>query len=366
MRTRDSEEELRLMRDSASNAIPDPDALLRAMPLGTKDTYRVLAALLAKHNHLHGTKDKTVSDETMTRRGNFMFRYFRELRTLPRFRHIDPRQLRSCHIAAMVDVWVERVLDTGTIHLYLSYLRVFSVWIGKAGLVRSPEYYVGSDSEHAHRTQVATTDSSWEASGIDVDAKIAEAAKLDSWVGLQLELMRHFGLRAKEAMFFRPHEAIRDREHARVADANEFPEVTHFVRVRHGTKGGRVRDVPVLTDAQRDLITRIQQIVPSGGFVGRSYHTPDQARDRFYWVLRCIGVTRKDLGIVSHGLRHGYANDLYEKKAGTPSPVRGAEEKPASDGAARQAIARALGHGRARVSTYYIGAIQPRKLDGHE
>jgi hypothetical protein len=101
--TRMWQKELRLPRDHSSEAIPDPDALLNELPLGTKDTYRVLAALLAKHNHVHGVKRKTVSHKTMTDRGNFLFGFFRALLTLPRFPNVDPRQLRSCHVAAMVD-----------------------------------------------------------------------------------------------------------------------------------------------------------------------------------------------------------------------------------------------------------------------
>ena len=46
-----------------------------------------------------------------------------------------------------------------------------SGWIGKAGMVLPPEHYVGSDSPHAHRKQVATEDKSWSAKHIDIKAK---------------------------------------------------------------------------------------------------------------------------------------------------------------------------------------------------
>lgn len=366
--------ELRLARQ-ALHKIPDPDAVLAALPIGADDTCRVLAALLAKHNHRHAAKDKGVSDKTMTLRGDFLFNFFRQLREKTRFRRIDPRELRSAHVTSMVSLWVQEGKSTGTIHVYLSYLRVFSEWIGKPGMVHSVEDYLGKSSRHAHRSQVAKVDHSWQASGVDAVAKIAEAAAIDSWVGLQLELMLHFGLRAKEAMFFRPTEAVRERESARQADAAEFPTATHFIRLRQGTKGGRVRDVPILTDAQRELLDRCQRAVPAGGFVGRQHHTPQQARDRFYWVLRRIGITKAGLGVVSHGLRHGYANDMYENIAGVPSPVRAANGQavPASgDGGpvsteaaqrARMATSRALGHGRERVTVCYLGtslAMRPQ------
>lgn len=356
-----SPRELRLARH-ALYRIPDPDAELAALELGTKDTYRVLAALLAKYNHLHATKDKTVSNATMTERGNFLFHFFRRLRAETRFKHIDPRNLGSRHVMAMLGLWTNVDNKTpGTIHVYLSYLRVFCDWIGKPGMVHPAHKYLGATSRHAHRSQVATTDHSWEAQGVDVPATIAKVTSLDPWVGLQLELCWHFGLRAKEAMFFRPHEALRDRENARNADTAEFPEASHFVRVRRGTKGGRDRDVPILTDTQRELLARCQSAVPMGGFVGQQQHSPPQARNRFYWILRKAGITKRELGVIAHGLRHGYANDLYETKSGALSPVRGADAKPERHDDARLAVARALGHGRARVTEYYIGSIQQNR-----
>jgi site-specific recombinase XerC len=346
----------------AHRRIPDPDALLATLPVGSKDTYRVLAALLAKHNERHAVKDKGVSHKTMSLRGDFLFHFFRQLRAKTRFSQLHPRQLRSQHIAAMVDIWVDEGKSTGTIHVYLSYLRVFSMWIGKAGLVHPVPYYFGHNSNHAHRTQGALAEKSWTASGIDVDAKITEASQIDPWVGLQLELMRSFGLRAKEAMFFRPNEAVLERDQARRADAACFPDATHFVRLRQGAKGGRVRDVPVVTDHQRALVDRCKQRVPTGGFVGQQRHSPQQSRARFYYVLSKVGITKASLGVVSHGLRHGYANDLYEQMAGTASPVRGANSKPANDNEARLATARALGHGRTAVTSCYLGssAAQPK------
>ena len=350
--------ELRAARRE-SRAMPDPDAVLASLPLGAEDTSRVLAALLAKHNHRHAVKGKIVSDDTMSDRGNFLFNFFRRLRENTGFGRIDPRELGARHVSAMVKIWVAEGKTTNTIHVYLCYLRVFAEWIKKPGMVRTASTYVGKDSPHAHRSQIAMKDHSWEARGVEVAATIAKVAALDSWVGMQLELCWHFGMRTKEARFFRPNEAIRDREHARLSDARLFADATHFVRLRQGTKGGRVRDVPILTDAQRELICRIQRSVPKGGFVGVQHHSPEQSRNRFYWVLRRAGVTKRELGVFAHGLRHGYANDLYEAKSGRPSPVRGGGQKHDDDVEARQAVARALGHGRPGVTGYYIGAIQP-------
>jgi integrase len=333
----------------------DPDAILERLPIGTRDYIRVLGAILKKHNHEHSAKHKGVSLKTMVDRHRFLVSFFRELRRHTRFSNLDPRQLANRHIEVMVDRWIERGLATATIHNYLSFLRTFAGWIGKPGMVREPQYYVGTESEHAHRTQVATRDRSWTARNVDIAAKIAEITALDPWVGLQVELCAEFGMRGKEARHFRPHSAVLPREAANPVDAAAFPECDTFVRVSHGAKGGRPRDVPVVAESQRALLVRVRAAVAPGMYVGRPGITSLQAQSRFYYVIRKCGISKKALGVVAHGLRHQRVNDAYEADAGGPSPVRGAETPPPHDEAARQRAARVLGHNRLQVTSCYLG-----------
>jgi integrase len=261
----------------------------------------------------------------------------------------------------MVQVWIREGLSAGTIRNYVSYLRTFAAWIGKPDMVQVAVDFVEERVRIPAREQVARSDLSWEAHGVNAAEMIAKVTAFDPFVGAQLALELHFGLRGKEARFFRPHEAVIDREQARIADAQEFPESTQFVRLREGTKGGRPRDVAVRTDAQRRLLEQLKGLVRPGEFVGRQHHTPDQAKHRYYWMLRRARITKKDVNVTAHGLRHGYANDLYEDKTGAPSPVRGGTIRPELDDRARLAVARSLGHGRKRVAGYYIGAVQRRE-----
>lgn len=332
-----------------------PDAILENLPIGTRDYIRVVGAILKKHNHEHSTKHKGVSFKTMHDRQRFLASFFRELRRNTRFCNLDPRQLANRHVEAMVERWIERGLATATIHNYLSFLRTFAGWIGKPGMVREPQYYVGAESEHAHRTQVATTDRSWTARNVDIAAKIAEIAAIDPWVGLQVELCSEFGMRGKEARHFRPHGAVIPREAADPRDAAAFPECGTFVRVSHGTKGGRPRDVPLATESQRALLARVTAAVAPGMYVGRPGMTSLQAQSRFYYVIRKCGISKNELGVVAHGLRHQHVNDAFEVDAGGPSPVRGADARPERDEIARQRAARALGHNRLKVTSCYLG-----------
>jgi integrase len=333
----------------------DPDAELQRLSIGTADSRRVLDALLRKHNHLHSKKAKGVSLKTMRDRSGFYLRFFCELRHETVYKDVDPRTLGGRHVQAMVQRWVQAGHSTATIHNYLSFLRTFAGWIGKPGMVLKPVDYVGQASPHAHRCQVAREDQSWSAHGVDVESMIAKVAAKDSWVGLQLELCARFGLRPKEARHFRPHEAIVSREQAIERDAHAFPEQEWFVRVHHGTKGGRPRDVPLTDEAQWALLQRCQASVAQGMYVGRPGYTDAQNRRRFYLLMESCGITRRHLGVVAHGLRHQFANDLYGSMAGGPSPVRGGQQRAPHDAEARAVTARALGHNRPLVTNCYLG-----------
>lgn len=344
---------------SPAGSPADPETILRTLPPGTSDWTRVLGAILRLHNHLHSSRAKGVSFKTMLDRQRFLHRFFHDLRHETQFRDADPRGLSSRHVEAMVARWLEQGLATASLHNYLSFLRTFAGWIGKPGMVREPAHYFGGQSPHARRVQVATNDKSWTAHGVDIRSRIAEVTAIDPWVGLQLELCAAFGMRPKEARHFRPHAAVIPRELADPRDAAVFPGQEAFVRLRHGTKGGRPRDVPIASEAQREVLARAAAAVAPGAYVGRPGRTAQQNRDRFYYVLRRCGITRAASGVVAHGLRHQHANDAYEAQAGQPSPVRGGAGRSPQDKTARERTARLLGHNRPQVVSCYLGTARP-------
>jgi hypothetical protein len=63
------------------------------------------------------------------------------------------------------------------------------------------------------------------------------------------------------------------------------------------------------------------KLVPQA-YVGRPGFTSLQNQARFYYVIRKFGISKADLGVVSHGLRHQYANDHF--RSGRRGPVTGA------------------------------------------
>jgi len=274
---------------------------------------------------------------TQDKRADVLYAGFTRLHALG-FRMDAVMSLRGKHIEALAKDWHAQGFSASTLHNSLSIFRTFAEWIGKAGMVRGVEHYLGTGA--AARTSIASQDKTWSGHGVDFSAKIEQVRKKDARVALQLQLQLAFGLRAREAMQLRPH----------IADQGAYLSITH------GTKGGRDRVEPIRTPEQRALLDRAKEFCMT-----RSSSTSDpqrnlaQWKNHYYQVVRSCGITRKD-GITGHGLRHQYANERYRELTGSDSPVRGgAPVDRDADRAAREVVAEELGHSREGVTTHYLG-----------
>lgn len=294
-------------------------------------------------------KLKPISDRTLANRENILYSCIYQLREMG-FKLQSVYNLKEKHVAALVSKWDKEGLSAGSIANYLTALRVLTKWIGKPGMVRSGEHYV-DDPERIRRRNVAVRDKSWTAAGVNPDAIIAQVRAIDENVALQLELILAFGLRREEAVQFKPH---------RVDEGG-------VLRVRDGTKGGRERLIPVENDYQRDVLTRTKQKAQRfHDHVGDPRKTLIQALNRFSYVMHSLGITRSQLGVTAHGLRHQRLNDIYEEVAGVPSPVRQREAgetqlrrgDPYKEALARQKVTVIAGHGRLPITTAYTGSYR--------
>jgi integrase len=326
-----------------------------------KSWKRLLQEIISAHNDRHAVKPKGVSFKTREERANALFRCFRDLRALG-YKIQNPQCLGGRHVQALVRDWTaeqprsrERTLSPAMIQSELSHLRTFADWIGKAGLVLPAESYVENPAL-VRRRYVATADKGWQAHGVNPDVLIDQIAAHDPWVGAQLRVARAFGLRVKEAVMLRPDCATKP-------DEAGTPE--RYLEVTRGTKGGRLRLVPIDTEPKRAALEAARRLVGrESGHLGHPARDLKQNLDRLHYVMRKFGVTRRALGITAHGLRHGYAADRYEALAGTPAPIRGgcAPEKT-TDRRARLAVAEELGHGREQIVSAYISA-RPTRSEG--
>jgi len=83
----------------------------------------------------------------------------------------------------------------------------------------------------------------------------------------------------------------------------------------------------------------------------------EQSIGSFYRIMQRFGITKDQLEVTAHGLRHQYANDRYEACTGVTAPLRGG---PAIDGEtdtqARLEISEELGHSRRQALASYLGS----------
>lgn len=156
-------------------------------------------------------------------------------------------------------------------------------------------------------------------------------------------LARQLGLRAKEASLLDAKAALRQAQGRGV------------VAISRGTKGGRVREVPITSPRQIEALQRAAKAQGNNGCLvpgGVSY------RQWRYDELREIRqAVKAHTGQGLHDLRASYACDRYRQLTGHDAPVVAGRmvASRAADLAARQVIARELGHGRIDITGAYLG-----------
>ena len=238
--------------------------------------------------------------------------------------------LKGKHVEALVRHWRAGRVSDATIMNRMAHLRWWAERVGKGNLVKP-------NADYGIRPRSHVSDGT-KRRGLDA-AKLARVK--DPHVRMALRLQAAFGLRREEAIKFAP--ARDDR-----GDRIRLKGAT--------TKGGRPREVPVLTDGQRRLLDEARELAGGGALIppGRNYA---EQRKVYEDGTRQVGLDR------NHGLRHAYALDRYEALTGWKAPAAGG---PASntltgarrrtDRAARLTVAAELGHSRREISRTYLGA----------
>lgn len=303
-----------------------------------------LAALLSQHGSRTSDDRRIASHQTHNKRSQVLFSSFKELRDLG-YKLDEPENLKPKHMQALVKLWEEDGQSPSTIQNKISVFRTFTKWIGKEGMIRSAESLVQTPGA-ATRSYIAIEPKGWTAKGVSIEI-IEQVELFDARVGMQLRLCLIFGLRMQESIELKPHRA----------DKGEYLVVTD------GTKGGRARVVPINTQEKRDLLEQCKKLVgfAKNSYMGAPENTLAQNKRRFYYVMEKFGITKNDLGVTAHGLRHEYVNKRYEQLAGGKSPIESgtiAIEHPELDHAVRMEIAEEIGHTRPGIVCCYTGSIR--------
>ena len=162
----------------------------------------------------------------------------------------------------------------------------------------------------------------------------------DPYTALSLWLQEAFGLRREDSIKLRPTWADRG----------------DVLRLKGSwTKGGKERDVPIRTQAQRELLQEAKHLAGAGSLIPAKMSYKDQL-NRFKAQTAQAGIDRV------HGLRHHYAQTRYAELAGWKAPAAGgptAKQLSANqkviDRQARLTISREFGHEREQITAVYLG-----------
>ena len=251
-----------------------------------------------------------------------------------------PKNTRPKHIELALTNWAEGDIARRTIDNRLSTLRWFAAEIGKPNIVKrtNDEYGMLPPREKPNYTDKARS----------LDRGSLDKVR-DPLTHMSLILQREFGLRQKEAIMIRPHEADRgDRIHLQDSWA----------------KGGNPRDVRLTTPGQRQALDEAKALVPPGRALipgDKDFH---QQRNIYKTQTRRAGLSNM------HGLRHAYAQRRYRTLTrrldpngeGWHCPARGglpqkdlSKENYRIDVQARTQISEEMGHERLRITYVYCG-----------
>jgi len=238
--------------------------------------------------------------------------------------------LKPKHVDALVARWQRDELNPGTIKNRMSDLRWWSSKTGKAGVVRA-----SNDEYGIPRRQYVASESKARTLPADRLALVT-----DTHVHMSLRLQAHFGLRREECLKFAPSYADRGGS---------------IVLKGSWCKGGRPREIPVRTAAQRAVLNEAHRLAGGGSMIppARSYVHQLRTYER---QTAHAGLEK------NHGLRHHYAQARYYELLGWAAPAAGGptqKELTASqreqDRQVREYISEELGHNRTQITTVYLG-----------
>lgn len=317
----------------------------RATPKVKKLWKVELRRIIDANKTRHALKDKTVSTRTKEHRNDVLYQSFTELRKLG-YKLDDPSHLREKHFVALLNHWIENKLSAATIQGRASVLRVFCTWIGRPNLIKSLKEYV-EDASLITRKQAAQVDKSWVGNGVSFQAILKLVDAYDLQAGAQLRIIKAFGLRREEAICLQPIRAMKLGEHRQA------------IFVEKGTKNGLKRYVSLDNDEKRAALEFACQLAKvTEAHIGWEGLTLKQAVKRMANIMQKFGVTKKELGVTLHGLRHERLHEIHEEITGEPCAIRGGNLEnidPELELKARHVMTTEAGHARICITTAYSG-----------
>lgn len=301
---------------------------------------------------------KVASDRTQTLTREVVFASIRRLHKLG-YKIQDPQNLGERHIKILVnDWWYCQKKRVKTIQNDLSRLRVFCRMMGKPGLVGSVCKYLPEVDPSTLKVQTAAaTSKSWAGQGVDFLEQLQAIDAKDRRLGLMLRLEVGFGLRREEVLKCNPH--VQDfGSHLQI-----FPGMG---------KGGRWRNIPIKSPAQRFLLEYVKARSEKNKPLGWEYSaggkavTLEQNVRRYENLMAALGFTKSQLGVTGHGLRAQFAENhalLYGLMPPSLNVLPQVQSRVDRDVVVNK-LAQALGHSRKSVMAAYIGKLGNASCQG--
>ncbi len=314
---------------------------------------RELRVMLYRYGSVASSCERAVSAKTRKDRRLVMTQMLVDLyRGKYQLCHLE--NFKAKHARAILEHWTAQGIASSTMSTYVSHLRVFLTWLDKPPLLAAVEQYLSEHPGLTQRRAATARDRSERGANVDFEEIYRRATETgNEHFVCQLLLIDALGLRVREAWLFRPHLSV--------GSAGR-------VNVDWGTKGGRPRELPMLpTPLQQSAIDRARALVPNthGSMIPSEFPRMEEWSREFYRLCRRIGLTKNQLGVTPHSLRHGVLLDLYDHLAGVPAPVRGGIEtpiQPHKEREVRTIVAQFAGHSRPQVSSAYLGSRRRGKF----
>lgn len=245
------------------------------------------------------------------------------------FRQMRASSLKGKHVTVLLQRWQGEGLSAGTLKNRLAHVRWWAEKIGKAGVLPADNAELGVPER-----RFVTNENK----GRTLDQRLDLVR--DPYVRMSLQLQAVFGLRREESIKFQPGYADRG---------------DHITLKGSWTKGGRPREIPVTTPAQRAVLDAAHQLAGAGSLIPAE-KTYIQQRHVYDGQCKAAGLSHM------HGLRHRYAMARYEALTGWSAPAASGPSarsltstQRSQDAQARQIISRELGHERTQITAVYLG-----------
>jgi integrase len=246
------------------------------------------------------------------------------------YTQMHAKSLKPKHVEALARYWLDSNVAAGTMKNRMSALRWWADKVNKRHVVaRSNDHYGLPRRQYANGANRARALNTEQLERIT-----------DPHVRMSLELQQAFGLRREESIKLRPVTADRGD--------------TLWLKPSW-TKGGRAREIPIRTEAQREVLDRARDLVGSGSLIPGHKTYVQQLR---LYEGQCIRAGLSKM----HGLRHAYAQRRFGEIAGFKTPIAGgpkrfalSADQRALDRQARAVISAELGHDREQITTVYLG-----------